>query len=134
MELGASMAPTEGWSHETVFQVGPRSPSEARAFVQRQLEDHGLPALVDDVGLVATELATNAVKHAGTPFAVVITGSSSYVMVAVRDASDGAPVPASAKKHDLGGRGLAIVEQVSRDWGVTTSGGTKAVWARFDTR
>ena len=126
------MAPTEGWSHETVFAADPRSPARARAFVQHHLQAHGLASLLDDIGLVASELATNAMKHAQTPFAVVITCSHGSVMVAVRDASEGAPVPASAEHHDLGGRGLAIVEQVSREWGVTTSGETKAVWARFD--
>jgi hypothetical protein len=66
------------------------------------------------------------------PFVVVISGSEHAVEITVRDGSDGTPVATPAQKHDIGGRGLAIVEQVARDWGVTVAGETKAVWARFD--
>ena len=40
---------------------------QARRFAQQLTTSH-LEALVDDVELVASELATNAMQHAGTPF------------------------------------------------------------------
>jgi len=42
--------------------------------VTRQLVDHRLAYLVDEVRLVASELATNAVVHAATEFTVVLEG------------------------------------------------------------
>jgi anti-sigma regulatory factor (Ser/Thr protein kinase) len=51
------------WSDHTVLPASPDSPAEARAFVVRLLVEHRLLYLVDDVRLVASELATNAVVH-----------------------------------------------------------------------
>ena len=120
------------WSHENRFADDPRSASKARAFVREHLIAHGLESLVDDVGLVVSELATNAVRHAGTPFTVFLTGAKSSVEVGVRDGSSGVPRHVSSGPLELGGRGLDIVDRVSCDWGVRAQGGTKSVWARFD--
>jgi anti-sigma regulatory factor (Ser/Thr protein kinase) len=120
------------WSHENLFADDPRSASKARAFVREHLVAHGLETLVDDVGLVVSELATNAVRHAGTPFTVFLTGVKDSVVVGVIDSSAGVPQQVSPGPLDLGGRGLDIVDQVSRDWGVRAQGPTKSVWARFD--
>ncbi len=120
------------WSHENRFADDPRSASKARAFVREHLVAHGLEKLVDDVGLVVSELATNAVRHAGTPFTVFLTGAKDSVVVGVEDGSAGVPHHLAANPWDVGGRGLDIVDQVSRDWGVRAQGPTKSVWARFD--
>jgi anti-sigma regulatory factor (Ser/Thr protein kinase) len=120
------------WSHEDRFADDPRSASKARAFVREHLIAHGLEKLVDDVGLVVSELATNAVRHAGTPFTVVLTGARSSVEVGVQDGACGVPHQVTSGPLDLGGRGLDIVDQVSCDWGVRAQEGTKSVWARFD--
>jgi anti-sigma regulatory factor (Ser/Thr protein kinase) len=120
------------WSHEDRFADDPRSASKARAFVREHLIAHGLEKLVDDVGLVVSELATNAVRHAGTPFTVFLTGAKNSVEVGVEDGSSGIPEQVTSGPLALGGRGLDIVDQVSRDWGVRARQGTKAVWARFD--
>jgi anti-sigma regulatory factor (Ser/Thr protein kinase) len=120
------------WSHEDSFADDPRSASKARAFVREHLIAHGLEKLVDDVGLVVSELATNAVRHAGTPFTVVLSRAKNSVEVGVEDGSSGIPEQVTSGPLDLGGRGLDLVDQVSRDWGVRAHHGTKAVWARFD--
>jgi anti-sigma regulatory factor (Ser/Thr protein kinase) len=120
------------WSHENRFADDPRSASQARAFVREHLVAHGLEGLVDDVGLVVSELATNAVRHARTPFTVSLTGAKDSVVVGVEDGSAGVPEQLPSRPHALGGRGLDIVDQVSGDWGVRAQGSTKSVWARFD--
>ena len=56
------------WSHETVLAAEPGSAAKARAFVLQHLAEHRLLYLVDDVRMVASELATNAVLHARTAF------------------------------------------------------------------
>jgi hypothetical protein len=63
---------------------------------------------------------------------VFLTGARNSVEVGVEDGSSGIPEQVRSGPLDLGGRGLDIVDQVSRDWGVRAQKGTKAVWARFD--
>jgi anti-sigma regulatory factor (Ser/Thr protein kinase) len=137
------MVRTSGWTHETVLDAEPVSVAKARDFVSAHLLDHRLPQLADDVRLVVSELATNAMVHAGTPFTVTLTGLERSVMLTVRDGSPlepvpvPVPVPAPAAVHQLdpGGRGLLIVDMVSRTWGFDTGEDrTKSVWASFDIR
>ena len=120
------------WSHENRFADDPRSAAQARAFVRDHLVEHGLAMLADDVGLVVSELATNAVRHAGTPFTVFLAGAEDSVVVGVVVGSAGIPEQVTSGPQDIGGRGLDIVDQVSRAWGVRAQGADKSVWARFD--
>ncbi len=121
------------WSHTAVFVAQPRSCASARDFVTQQLRDHELSHLVEDVQLVVSELATNAMVHAQTPFLVTLLAEAGAVRVEVRDGSHSHPVLVAALALDPGGRGVAIVKAVSRDWGVTArASGGKSVWAEFD--
>lgn len=52
-----------------------------RGFVREHLTSHDLPLLTDDATLVASELVTNAILHAGTPFPVTITASPDTVVL-----------------------------------------------------
>ena len=120
------------WSHTAEFAAEPRSSSSAREFVTQRLLDHELGHLVEDVRLVVSELATNAMVHAQTPFLVTLLAEAGAVRVEVRDGSHSQPVLVAALALDPGGRGVAIVKAVSRHWGVTASGsGGKSVWADF---
>lgn len=58
------------WSHELELVSDPLSVGDARRFVSEVLTEHNLPSLVGDVELVVSELATNALLHAGTSFTV----------------------------------------------------------------
>lgn len=60
------------WSHRTDLPAEPVSTSKARDFVCAHLAEHDLRHLVDDIRLVASELATNAMAHAQTPFSVTL--------------------------------------------------------------
>jgi anti-sigma regulatory factor (Ser/Thr protein kinase) len=120
------------WSHETRLSPDPRSAANARTFVSDRLTDHHLADLIDDVRLAASELATNAVLHARQPFTVNLRGDEHLVVLTVRDGSLLAPVQCLTQLLDTHGRGLAIVESLSHDWGVDRSNGTaKSVWASF---
>ena len=125
------------WSHETVLAAEPGSASEARALVLQHLVEHRLLYLVDDVRMVASELAANAVLHARTAFTLTLEGRVRSVLLTVRDGSPTPPQPSRAGPGGFGtsGRGLVIVNLLSESWGVTRwHGDAKSVWASFQVR
>jgi anti-sigma regulatory factor (Ser/Thr protein kinase) len=125
------------WSHEVVLPADAASATKARAFVLQHLVEHRLLYLVEDIRLVASELATNAVVHAKTAFTVILEGRSHSVLLTVRDGAQNALVVSQAAPHGMGlaGRGLIIVNLISQAWGVDLGDGSaKAVWASFDMR
>lgn len=120
------------WSHEIELPAAAGSASCARDFVCLHLGEHDLTDLEDDVRLVVSELATNALRHALTPFTVLLREDGRSVLLTVQDGSSSVPVRVSAGGMDTGGRGLSIVEALSDDWGVTHRRGVgKSVWASF---
>ena len=123
------------WSYQITLAPRPRSVAAVRRFVQGHLDFHELPMLVDDISLVASELATNALNHSGTPFTVTLTAFADHIVLAVRDGSASGPIRVHAQPDDAAGRGMAIVDLVSREWGVVLDRGVgKTVWAAFDVR
>jgi anti-sigma regulatory factor (Ser/Thr protein kinase) len=68
----------------------PSSVREARRFVTRVLTDWGLLDAVEVVTLLVSELATNAVLHARTAYAVVVSADRDDLTVEVLDASTAA--------------------------------------------
>ncbi len=120
------------WSSSVRLTAELASASEAREFVQLHLLGHGLSHLAEDVRLVVSELATNAIQHTQLPFTVLLQREGPSVTLTVRDFSPLVPVLTTADRWDPGGRGLVIVDVVSDDWGVTHNrDGSKSVWAAF---
>jgi anti-sigma regulatory factor (Ser/Thr protein kinase) len=123
------------WSHETELPAVASSVSHARAFVSGHLSAHQLAYLVEDIELVVSELATNAMVHACTPFTVVLGAFENTVSLRVLDGSHKGPTLVVARGLETNGRGLVIVQALSRDWGVSAhASGGKSVWAEFDIR
>lgn len=123
------------WSDETSLPAAPMSASKAREFVRQHLVAHGLANLVEDVRLVASELATNALVHAGTPFVVSLSEMEGVLLLTVRDGSASPPVRTTGQGMTVGGRGLQVVQMLSQEWGAVTDGsGSKSVWASFPCR
>lgn len=123
------------WSHATALPGEARSVSRARHFVCSHLVEHRLSHLVDDVQLVASELAANAVRHAHTPFKVILEKTGDSVLLSVQDGSPSPPAQLASDRLDTAGRGVSIVGLVSHDWGVTDGPGEgKSVWASFAAR
>jgi anti-sigma regulatory factor (Ser/Thr protein kinase) len=121
------------WSCEVELAAELISASRSRGFVRRHLSAHGLAHLSDDVELVVSELATNALLHAGTPLKVSLHAFEDTLLLEVEDGSWAGPCQAiCAEPGDQNGRGLAIVNALSRDWGVDAQvGGGKSVWVEF---
>ena len=120
------------WSHGIKLAAQPISASRSREFVRQHLAGHGLSHLSDDVELVVSELATNAMVHAATSFKVSLHAFEQTLLLEVEDGSRVGPSLVAARVLDTNGRGMAIVDLLSRDWGVNTHGaGGKSVWAEF---
>ena len=101
---------------------------EARRFV----ELHAARWLVasDDLLLVTSELATNAIRHGGGEFELTLSRRGSEVMVEVRDRVTAGPVVRRPGVHSPSGRGLNIVDRLAQSWGVRMLPGEgKVVWA-----
>lgn len=123
------------WSHQMWLPAEYASVPRARHFVCTLLVDHRFVNLVEDVQLVVSELATNAVRHAHTPFTVSLEQVDQSVLLTVADDSPVPPVQRAMGLLTTGGRGLSIVEILSGEWGVIPRGGEgKSVWASFALR
>lgn len=120
------------WTYRVDFAAETASVREARLFVCGLLRAHGLAHVADDAELVVNELASNAVIHAGTPFVVTVHRDGSQLLLTVEDGTSERPNLMTADATEARGRGLAIVNALSQDWGSDESLGTaKSVWASF---
>jgi hypothetical protein len=97
----------------------PASVGQARRFTRGVLRDWGLEELTDTVVLLTSELATNAVLHARTAFAVVVSRTKSGVRVDVLDGSVVAPRPRQPSPTAGTGRGVNMVAALADKWGHT---------------
>jgi anti-sigma regulatory factor (Ser/Thr protein kinase) len=111
---------------ERDFTADATSVSEARRFVVSLLALE--PDLGNAVRLAVSELATNAVLHARSPFRVRVSSDGHTLRVAVFDRGHNAVAKKNYGPAAITGRGLTIVEQLSDDWGVTPDSGGKWVW------
>lgn len=110
----------------------PDSVAEVRQFIRSELAD--LPRnLRGRIELLASELATNAVLHAATPFRVVIQAERDAIRVSVIDRGFGEPRMSRPSGTDLHGRGLYMVDLLSSEWGVNQSTRGTSVWFRIKT-
>ncbi len=152
----------------TTLQANQRAASEARAFVHATLAEQapvvgaGSQAIMDefeevrgDAELLVSELATNAVMHAGTDIDVICSmeggGSRSGSLeepgspapadddnasvAVIIEVADRHPTRALRTQEDLPGRlclGLRIVGALATSWGVTYGQDKKSVWFRLE--
>ena len=120
------------WSCEITLAARPISASRARGFVRDRLAEHALSHLSSDVELVVSELSTNAVVHTASSFTVLLHAFEDTLLLEVRDGSRVGPTLVAAQVHDTGGRGMALVDVLCRDWGVDAhADGGKSVWVTF---
>lgn len=103
----------------------------ARHYAAEQLRDLA-PEDLQVVLLAVSELATNAVRHAGTGFLLrLVPAGADALRIEVEDGGGGVPVAKMPPATALHGRGLLVVEALSSAWGVErVEGGVgKVVWA-----
>ena len=124
-----------GTSCDRLLGCGPASAGEARAAVG-ELSDRLQPELLQDLGLVVSELVTNSVEHgpavAGGSIRLLLLASVERVRAEVQDAGHGFTPPLSPPDADASsGRGLWVVDQLADSWGVK-GGESTSVWVEFD--
>lgn len=107
------------------------APRLARDFVAQACREWRAPGWDASGTLITSELVTNAVRHAGTDITLRLERTPAGLVIAVDDGSGGDPHIVPAEQRLGGGRGLAIVEQLAAEWGVSTRTGGKTVWARL---
>jgi anti-sigma regulatory factor (Ser/Thr protein kinase) len=117
----------------------PESTRKARDFTAATLERWDLKALIQDAVIVASELVTNAIRHAGdgasespdSPWVgLAWLFTPGRVVCVVTDHSSKPPVLVLPGLDAESGHGLQIVHALTDDWGWAVTGpGEKAVWA-----
>jgi anti-sigma regulatory factor (Ser/Thr protein kinase) len=126
------MAPTRSTvlhRHRVVLTAGPAAAAEARGQVRAAICTWEAPVDPDVAVLLTSELVTNAIRHeAGETVTLVVTCSGDELRVDVHDSSCCLPMPEDAPVDAETGRGLMLVNTLSKEWGSyrTTTG--KAVY------
>jgi MEDS: MEthanogen/methylotroph, DcmR Sensory domain len=106
-------------------------PRMARRFVLEMLAPWQDDQLPRDAALVVTELATNAVLHAGSAFSVSLILAGDVIRISV---SDTVPLGQPGGNRWLPaapGHGLGVVAAMAARWGVETLASGKAIWAEL---
>lgn len=115
----------------------PKSVGEARRLIRRALCGRGIDRQrVEDVLLVTSELASNAIRHGssrGDRFELEFRFAHDQLCVCVRDAgrARSGPRALALGPEQGGGRGLAIVSRLAR-WSEHVVGGQREVCAEMD--
>ena len=110
------------------FQPEPSSVRAVRRWLVEALSERGLQSASDAAESLVSELATNCVIHARTPFTVGVAQEGDVVRVSVSDSS---PVQARMRSYGLDsttGRGLRLVASLASTWGVEGDRRGKTVW------
>lgn len=79
--------------------------------------------------LLATELVSNALRHAAPALCLQIHAAEDRVRIEVHDSSRTAPVLQKPADDSGGGRGLWLVDTLSIGWGHRPHEAGKVVWA-----
>lgn len=112
----------------------PAEVAPARRAVVERVRAWGVPLndeAVDTIGLVASELITNAVVHGRGPVSVALYHRPGHLIIDVLDGNRAVPLVGAAGHEDEGGRGVALVCQLAErsGWELTELG--KRVWAEI---
>jgi serine phosphatase RsbU (regulator of sigma subunit)/transcriptional regulator with GAF, ATPase, and Fis domain/anti-sigma regulatory factor (Ser/Thr protein kinase) len=103
------------------------STPRARHWVTAQLLD--VPSDVTEcAALLTSELVTNAVLHAATPFTVTLHLMADRIRVDVADGSTVVPSMKDYATDAATGRGLTLFNTLASNWGVQLVAGGKIVW------
>jgi anti-sigma regulatory factor (Ser/Thr protein kinase) len=107
------------------------APALGREFVSDALAYWGIQDEFPDVGLVTSELVTNAVRHVGGRFTLTVALVPDRVRIEVSDTSSRRPVLHAHDPTRVGGWGLEIVQQLASNWGSEPQADGKVVWCEL---
>ena len=126
---GGSLADQAPQVLELALQAHTLSAGEARLALAAYTRAHAVPADMADGGILAiSELVTNAVLHAQTPFLVWAEYDAGHLTLAGLDGSATLPMLLPPDGDREGGRGMAIIDQLGATWGLVKTALGKVVW------
>jgi two-component sensor histidine kinase len=116
----------ESGQSDRTFPLQQRSVALARRFVSDALDSVAIDQFAAE--LLVSELATNAVEHARSPFTVSVSIRSTEVRIAVSNDAPELLAVVTQEPTDKGGFGLQLVDKLSQLWGTLSTEGKKTVW------
>ena len=130
-DVALLVARTKAMGPEQVAQwelpSDPAVVSRSRAAVTDQLTAWGLDELAFTTELIASELVTNAIRHATGPVQLRLLRDRALICE-VSDTSSTSPRLRRARNEDEGGRGLFLVAQLTERWGTRYTTNGKIIW------
>ncbi len=112
------------------FPREPCAPGRARRLVVAGLRRWGLSEdTIDDAALIVSELASNAVRHAASPFTISARLDGETLRLAVEDSRELVAAPPGAGICPQPLHGIGVIDAISSDWGVAATARGKVVWA-----
>jgi anti-sigma regulatory factor (Ser/Thr protein kinase) len=132
-------------SHSGDTGVSPRTPWMTRSLVRHLLAEWDAPGdLIDVAELLASELATNAVRFGSTRPArrsyvpcitLAVWHAPGLAVIEISDENEKPPELQATDEESEGGRGLQLIESLSLEWGYYhPRPGWKTVYAVIDQR
>jgi anti-sigma regulatory factor (Ser/Thr protein kinase) len=129
MARDVGFSSVEGIERGRRFEPKPMNVRAARDFVAEALHDQGFAGDADIVLLLASELVTNAVRHAATPFEIRVDVDAEKVHIAVIDEdAEHEPHMRHPGPDETNGRGLLLVDQLASGLGSDRAAHSKSVW------
>lgn len=138
LTVNASMGHAHGHDrelHDITVDFAPeaRSVTRARQWALEAAAAWDVPASVyERLALVVTELASNAVTHAGSTFRVHLQRRDGTIRGEVVDADLELPIQVNPAPRATAGRGLMIVRHLTNRAGVEDKLSGKSVWFEID--
>ena len=106
-------------------------PAAVRRFIEETMQEWDAAVPLDDLVLIGTELATNAIKYAGSDVIVTLATVDGRVRMTIADGSPALPVPSPLDLSSPSGRGLRIIDVLATSWGFERHADGKTVWAEI---
>jgi anti-sigma regulatory factor (Ser/Thr protein kinase) len=107
----------------------PTSAQLARRLVKQACHEWGIPEMAANAMVIASELTENMVYHARSDGWLRLDLHSNTLTIAVADAEPRPPQLRIPGLRAAGGRGLVLVDKLSRTWGTESRPDGKVVWA-----
>lgn len=112
----------------TSFPPASERVATARKQVEAMLSGHIGSDAVEVAKLLVSELATNSVLYAGTPFTLSASLDEGVVRVGVEDGDPHLPELREPSPHEESGRGMLLVDRLAARWGAEPTHDGKLVW------
>ncbi|MBB4783748.1 ATP-binding protein [Streptomyces rapamycinicus] len=115
------------------FAAEPLQLAGLRRAVKAELAAWGMSALVEEAQLIATELASNVIKHVGQGAAatLVLVADADQLRVELHDNSHKEPQSLSPTSDDESGRGIQLLTGLSATWGTIRTAAGKGIWCEL---